>query len=46
MDSIELDPDIIDIGEIDDNNFKLDMDEPDDWAVAEALHRAFVLNAS
>ena len=24
----------------------VDMDEPDDWAVAEALHRAFVLNAS
>jgi hypothetical protein len=29
MDSIELDPDIIDIGEINDNDFKLDMDEPD-----------------
>ena len=24
----------------------VDMDEPDDWAVAEALHRAFVLNNS
>tara|TARA_B110000259_G_scaffold186934_1_gene239447 strand:+ start:997 stop:2460 length:1464 start_codon:yes stop_codon:yes gene_type:complete len=32
MDSIELDPDIIDIGEINDNDFKLDMDEPDDPA--------------
>jgi hypothetical protein len=30
MDSIELDPDIIDIGEIDENNFKLDLDETDD----------------
>ena len=32
MDSFELDPDIIDIGEINDNDFKLDMDEPDDPA--------------
>jgi hypothetical protein len=32
MESIELDPEIIDIGEIDNHNFKLDLDEPDDQA--------------